>query len=280
MKNNNRLWKIGKDGQLIFDTCDEVTKRRSKPEIFWNHPIFLVIIISSCLLVDFFNFKQLFDSFLFDGPYARATGIIAFLIAYDAIPIWLGINLKKMDLGYRVNKIMIKIMIAVFILAFFANISMRIVTRDLVLPLTSDIFSGTINGDVNSINQGQTNEKLVIMYAIFGSIIPLITSLASGTISYAISNPLHNEKIALEKQNNLLNKKIEELNTVLEEYNNNEDYIKRLKFDDTKRYIANRDMISAHKGYLINYVHERIEEDQGNPTSTSILSKPSTKETF
>ena len=277
MKNSNRMWTMRSDGNLDFSTKQTLTKLRSKPDTMWNHPLILVVVIAFCALVDFSNFKQLFDSFLFDRPIARITGIVAFLIAYDVLPIWIGIDLKKKYQGYKVNQRIINIMMGVFVLAFLANLGLRLVTKDMVLPVASDIFSGTINGEVRGGDTGG-NSSLATMYAIFGTIIPLITSLASGAISYVMANPLYKERMALEKQHNLITSRIQELIATLEEYESNKDYFDRLSSDDNEKYEANKAMIEAHKQYLIDHTHERIEESQGNPTSTNILSKPPLKE--
>ena len=272
MKNSNRMWTMRSDGNLDFSTKQTLTKLRSKPDTMWNHSLVLVVVIAFCALVDFSNFKQLFDSFLFARPIERLTGIVAFLIAYDALPIWIGIDLKKKYQGYKVNQKIINIMMGTFVLAFLVNLGLRLVTKDMVLPVTSDIFSGTISGKVSG-RDASGNSSLATMYATFGTIIPLFTSLASGTISYIMANPLYKERMALEKQHNLITARIQELMATLEEYESNKDYFDRLSTDDNEKYEANRAMIEAHKQYLIDHTHERIEESQGNPTSTNILSK-------
>ena len=278
MRKTNRLWTIRPDGHLKLTANKEINKLRSKPDTLWNHPIFLVIVVGLCMLVDFFNFKHLFDSFLLTASLARASGIIAFLIAYDAIPLWLGIALKKKSQGYKVDQLMIYIMIAVFVLAFAINVGLRIATKDIILPESSKVYSDQLYGTVTSTATNQTDSSLVLMYAIFVSVIPVITSLASGTISYLMANPLKKEKLRCEEELDQIKESMSMLRTVLAEYENNSGYLERLWADDDAKYASAKGTIEAHKAQLIHYTRQKLEEHLGDPTSTNILSKPMFKE--
>lgn len=270
MRKNENLWVIRRDGNLGFTTRSKITRLRSRPDTMWNHPLMLIVIIATCGLVDLLNFKQVFDAFIFDSLIARIVGILAFLIAFDFIPIWAGLNLKKKNQGYKVNTAVIKIMTCAFILAFVVNFALRIATREMVLP-EGGVFSGEINGDVTTPALQGGNHMLVYVYAVLTSIVPLITSLASGGISFLMSNPLHKEMMDIEKRKNLLLSDIESVNATLEEYDADKAFFERMLKDDAEKYAAARIMVTRHQQYLKDYVRERLAEHLADPTSTTVL---------
>lgn len=270
MRNNENLWVIRKDGNLGFTTRSKITRLQARPDTMWNHPVMLVIVIAACALVDLLNFKQVFDAFIFDSLIARIVGILAFLIAFDFIPIWAGLNLKKKTQGYKVNTTVIKIMMGAFALAFVVNFALRIATREMVLP-EGEVFSGVINGDVAMPEPQQGNRMLVYVYAVLTSIVPLITSLASGGISFLMSNPLQRERLELEKRKNLLLSDIESVNATLAEYDADGEYYERMLAEDAEKYTAAQQMVERHRQHLKDYVREQLAEHLADPTSTTVL---------
>ena len=269
MRTNESLWVMRRDGNLGFTTRSKVTQLRSRPDTMWNHPVMLILVITACTIVDLLNFKQVFDAFIFDSLMGRIVGILAFLIAFDFIPIWVGLNLKKKTQGYKVNTVVIKIMMGAFVLAFVVNFALRIATREMVLPEGS-IFSGAIDGEV-VVEESEGNQMLVYVYAVLTSIVPLITSLASGGISFLMSNPLYKEMMDLEKQRNLLLSDIESVNATLAEYDADQEYFKRMLKYDAEKYAAAQEMIIRHQQYLKDYVREQLAEHLADPTSTTVL---------
>ena len=270
LRNKEPLW--GRDGQgnLEFKTKKRVARLRTKPDTLWNHPVLLVVIIFLCAAVDFVCFQQLFDSFLMDARLIRWTAIIGMLLAFDFVPVYLGLNLRKRLQGYNVNKAMLVAMLAVTLLAFGVNVYLRIQFRDLVLPdLTAS--SSSIFG---SLSTGTAVSSRALPYAIFASAIPLFTSLCSFTISYFMANPLRAEKLALDNEHNELADRIGQIEAILREYDANPDFHGRLTGDDNDRFGAMKQMIKEKRETYRDYVRERIKEHLGEAAANNELSKP------
>ncbi|MGN0362500.1 MAG: hypothetical protein ACI4ET_06635 [Bilifractor sp.] len=268
----NTLWIKKKDGNLYFPGRHQMTSAKKKPESGWYHPITLTVIIFVCCAVDLFNFKGLFDSFMFDNLFARIIGITAFLIAYDIIPVYLGSELKKKTQGFNVNTPMLIIMLAIFIMAFVINCMLRYATRNLVLPDMTQMF-GSVSTQ-NAETQVSFFNDLPLVNCVFSSIVPLITSLASGTISFAMADPLKGELLRLEEERNVMNDRISELTSIITEYQSYKNYKEYLETLDEKEYQTAREQIEAQRKLLQDHVRTRLAEASANPASSNLLLDP------
>jgi len=264
------LWERDSQGNLKFGAKKRVAKARTRPDTLWNHPVFLVVVILLCATVDFMCFKQLFDSFLLDAPAIRWTTIFGMLFAFDFVPIYLGLNYRKRRQGYNVSAGMLAAMAAIFVLAFAVNVYLRIAFRDLVLPDLSQTSSSVFG----SVSTGSAGSARALPYAIFASVVPLLTSVGSFAISYFMANPLRQEKLALDAERDELSDRIGQLDAVLQEYDADPDFQGRLKADDEEKYTAMRQLIREKRETYRDYVRERIKEHLGDPVANNILAKP------
>lgn len=268
---NEKLWNRDSQGNLAFYTKYDISRKRKKPDVFWNHQMAMIIILISCAAIDFLNFKQLFDSFLMDAPFTRWTSIFGMLFAFDVIPIYLGLNLRKRVQGYNVNRAVLLSMIMIFLLALAANVYIRIVFKDMALfditKLSTSIFEKADN--VSGVS------KYSLQYSIFASIIPLLTSIGSFTISFLITDPLKEEKLMLEEEHNKLADSISQVEAVLREYEADPNFYERITSDDNAKYEIHRQMINEKKDYFRAYVRQRImERPTMDATAKNILSRP------
>lgn len=271
-KKEKPLYIMRSDGNIEFKTKSRINAMEAKPDTVWNHTFILCLIVLICMAVDFFNFKQVFDSFLLDRPLARAAGILAFLIAFDVLPIWIGLNLKKKSQGYKINAPVLIMMIGVFVLGFAANLALRAVTKTMVIPPDS-IFSGGINGEVQAPSDTGANPELALVYAAVAIIIPLITSIASGTVSYLISDPLKKHMLKLEKEHDVLTGALQYLSATEEEYKKIEDTREHILKREEEKYEEAKMMVIMHSQYLKDYVREQLAIHLADPVSTNVLSK-------
>ena len=270
INNNKPLWDRDDQGNLHFNVKHRVANLRTKPDTLWNHPLALIVIITLCAFVDFMCFKQLFDSFLLDSPLIRWTGILGMIFAFDFVPVYLGLNVRKRLQKYNVSITILIVMGLIFTLAFAANIYLRISFKDLVMPdLTTS--STSIFGSVST---ESTVSSRALPYAIFAGILPLLTSIGSFTISFLMANPLKAEKLALDTEHNELADSIGQIDALLQEYEADPDFYGRLMGDDENKYGVMKQMIREKRDTYRDYVRERIKEFLGNPTASNVLSNP------
>lgn len=269
-KKNVHLWEINSQGQLYFPTLERILKIRYKPESFWNHPIFLVAILIICTAIDIAIFRSLFDTFLLDKPSIRNLSIGAMVFAFDLVPIYLGINLRRRMQGYNVSRAIITLMVVCFLIAFGANVLLRLAFMDLALPdltLTSTSIYGNVNLEA-------TGSPRALPYAIFASILPLLTSLGCFLIAYTMSNPLKQEKERLEYENLDISNMIGQLLALLQEKETDQSFYKRLTRDDDAKYEAMKNMIWVKVEIYQSHVNERIKGHVGRADANSALSQP------
>lgn len=259
MFKNWTFWRLDNQGNIKFITRDWISSKRDKPDTFWNHPILLGVIIIVCALVDFACFMQIFGKLLPDTELVRWVSILGMLFAFDFVPVYLGLNLRKRLQGYNVKELMLIAMVGVFALAFLTNVYLRISLRDLILP--------------NLVDETITS-PYAVTFAVFASILPLLTSIGSFTISYSMANPLNTEKLALETERNHLMDSIGQIDALLKEYDADGDFYDRLISDDNKQYETMKQMIREKREEYRDYVREMIKEQLGEELSTNTLSKP------
>lgn len=269
-KNNETLWSRDNQGNLQFGTKRRIAKERTKPDTLWNHPFLLVVIIVLCAAVDSICFKQLFDSFLLDAPLIRWTAILGMLFAFDFVPVYLGLNLKKRLQSYNVSIAVLITMVAILAIAFAVNVYLRIEFKDLVMPDLTE-SSTSIFGSVSA--ESNVSSR-AFPYAVFASIVPLLTSIGSFTISFFMANPLKAEKLAFDSEHNELADHIGQIDALLQEYEADPDFYGRLTQDDDAKFEAMRQMIREKRETYRDYVRERIKEHLGNPIANNILAKP------
>ena len=262
-------YKVGKQGEVRFNLRSRLTNERGKAEQLLLKSAISILLMLICMVIDFFNLSQLFSSFLYDSVLMQRLLTITAIIGIDCSAIYLGIVLKKKEQGFEVGRYTAKALIAAFIVTFVVNMVLRIATKDLVLPDWS-ISTSSIFGEVSNT---ANNNDLALIYALFAGTMPLITSLVSFAVSYLCYDPLKERVSKLEKEQVALENEIGELESIMMEYEEDEDYLNRLKADDDKKYQDMRELIQEQGMYYCSYVRERLKEHLGNPTSSNELSK-------
>lgn len=263
---NRKMYKIGQQGNIDFNLRKEIARDHGTGDSGWEHPIVSAVIMLVCGLLDFVMFKQLFGAILWDSVVLQMLSIIALLIGFDLAPVYAGIVIKKIQQGFKGKRYIATMMGVAFIIAFVGNLLLRLETKDIIMPDTSAISSYSM-GTTTS-----TESSLPLLYACFASVMPLITSLVSFGVSLHSSNPLRGRLVKLEKEQVKLEDDIEEIESILEEYDADEDYMKRLIEDDDEKYNKVLEMVRERGMMYCDYVRERIKEHLGNPVSTNQLS--------
>lgn len=274
--NTNKAWTEGKDGNIYFNGRKDTLKRETSYANGWEKPIVSTIVLFICGLADFTMFKSLFGSFLVDSVVLQYICIACMLVGFDVAPIYIGIYKKKVSQGYKRSDELAKIGVIAFGLAFVANLFLRIMCRDILLPSDTaviDLFGSTQTTDV-----APESNPLAMTWAIFGAIMPLITSLCSYLVSYFAFNPLKMEHVKYAKALLKLDDSIEQVEAAIAEDDADPDFLRRIKEDDELKYNTATRTVDRMVLTYSDYVRERIKEHLGDPVSTSQLSIPRSDE--
>jgi len=263
---DKKLYRMDEDGNLNFRPLGKLHKEKYKPESFANHTWFLAVIIACCIAADFASFSSLFASFLYDNAFLRYICIIGMVLVMEIAPVYLGLNAKKKSCGYNVEMITIIVPLVAFILGAAINIMLRLVTHSDVFPDLSDATTSIIGGGGVTETNGSSKS---IFYAIFFAVLPIATSLVAFAATYTMSNPLNKERQKLEKANIALTEHIDQLESIVSEYDAEDNYLDRMLAEDDAKYNAALSMIHSQRDEYFDYSRQRISEHLASPGATS-----------
>jgi len=264
---NRKLYKLDKQGNLNFGTLNRLHRNKYKADSVWNQTWVLMIIIIACMVADWFSFASLFASFLYENELLRNICIIGMVLCFEISPVYCGYNMKKKACGYNVEAISIVLPLAAFILGVIINILLRIATRDLAFPDLSNTTTSVLGGDTTE-SGGSSN---ALTYSIFFSVLPIITSLVAYSATYTMSNPLNQERQKLEKTKLELTQNMSQLESVLAEYDADENYLDRMLADDDSKFDSALSMIRNQRDEYFDYARQRINEHLASPAATGYM---------
>ena len=276
MRRNKNIWEIGKEGNLIFPTEGEVLRLKYSPQTLFEKPIVAYIVMIACAVLDAVVFNQMFARLLRERWELRTLSCIGMLFGFDFAPIYLGMKLREKNQGYKVDKMLIRALALSFAAAFVINIVLRFAMKDVILPPQSTKPSSIMATNISV----QQKNPLAPIYAFFAAVLPLITSLCSFGVSYAVANPLKTEMENLDTQLLMLQHDSDQAQSIIAEYEADEDMVERLKGEDNEKYNAASNMIREQAVMYTDYVRQRIKEHLGEPAPINELSKPHHAEYF
>ena len=275
-KTEKNLYSISSQGHLIFDGRESRLNAADKSLTIWEYPISSLIILFLCAVLDGVMFYTLFSAFLYDTAILVMLSTIALLIGFDVAPAVAGVLLKKRSQGINASILMIVLLAVAFLVAFAGNTVLRITYKDLVLPDLSSVSTSVFGAIENSTTAAAEGNNSLI-YALFASMMPLITSLVSFAVSFQSSNPLKTYVRDLKLKINDIENEIEEIDAALIEYDADLEFFERISAEDEEKYQNMLKVIDEKAVFYCNYVRQRIKERLGDPVSTNILSMDNRK---
>lgn len=272
-KAKDALWELNQKGEIIYDSPRLDVERKYKADTPFDNAIVPYVIMIFCAAVDFFVFRSMFEKISYDSKIMMAVQIGGLLFGFDVVPIFIGIQYRRLKQGLSKDKFILKMALLVCALACALNVGLRIATIDKMSPdlsSSSNSYYGAAETETESANKP---DSTAVALSVFGMVLPVVTSLGSCFISYLTYNPLLIRKKRLEEA--LVNKKDEarRFDAILSEYNADLDYAERIKKDDADKYNEIQKTRGAKVVGYCDYVRERIKEYMSDPTSTNILSK-------
>lgn len=268
-RRKEKLYCIDRQGNLNFALRSDLVRRDGCSDSGWEHPVASILIMAVCCILDFVMFHQLFSGFLYDSVQVRMLSIIGMLVGFDLSVIYAGIVLKKRKQGIRADMIAIVPAVMAFVTAFIANVVLRIAVRKLAIP--DMVFAITFNDGEES--GAALNANFPMIYALFASALPLITSFVSFCVSYQSADPLKARMQRLKKEQIRTEDAIAQIEAILREYEMDPNHLERLLKEDDQKYGNMLAMIRERTLLYCDYVRERLKEHLGDPASSNELSR-------
>lgn len=273
-KENNKIWSMNKNGEIVNEHLHKNNLKRFKADTSFDNSIVPYLIMIFCATVDGFVFYSLFSRISYDSPVTLGVQISGFLFGFDVVPIFIGIQYKRLRQGLTKDKFILIMALIVCGLVFAMNIALRIMTIDLVSPSPASnaiSYMGEVVQENTESNVGST----AIALTIFGMGIPVVTSLGSCLISFITYNPLNIKKRRIAEMIEDNRDDIRRFDAIIADYDAEPDFAKYLEEEDEAKY---QEMKMLHRALVIShcdYVRERLKEHLGNPTSNNVLSESS-----
>ena len=272
MNRNNALITKNRVGEFIYPGLNSHMSKKYKADTPLDNTVVPYIIMIACGVIDFTVFNSLFKMLSYDNQWMLFIQTVGMVFAFDMVPIYLGIQLRRMKQGLIKEKIGLYMALGVCAIAFIINVILNVMTIELMNP---DLSSATTNYFGAEIEQTTTEgiDPATIALTIFRIGCPVLTSIGSFFISYLTYNPLKTRKRNAEEVLAEKNDEIRRLEAVLSEYDADSEFAENLRADDEGKY---EEMKKMHRALVINYceyVRQRLKEHLADPTATNALSE-------
>mgnify|MGYP006991521788 CR=1 FL=1 len=253
MKKDSFL-KFDKMGEFRYERLNDHNNVRFKADDPMDNPVIPYLIMLFCAIIDLSVFYGFFQKISYDSDTLQIIQTGAMLFAFDVIPIYLGIHLKKLRCNMEKKSFMIWLGVGVCLLGVILNIVLRIITVDLTIP-----------------DDGE--KSMALAMEVFGIIGPVITSAGSFYSSHQCCHPLKTRQCRLAKAMTVKLDEIRRLEAMMSEYEAEEQLEDRLMEDDREQMENMKRLYRAKVLYYCDWVRQRLKEHLGDPTSNNALSK-------
>lgn len=275
MKKTGSLVSIDRNGEFVYNGLNSHTAKQYKADTPMDKSFVPYLIMLLCGTIDAACFVNLFKLISYDSPFLLAIQVAGFLFAFDVVPLYLGIQFRRIKQGISKDKFIMWMALIVCAMACMLNIVLRLMTMDQMAP---DLSSAT-NSFIGVVSQGTQDSETAgvdataLGLALVGIVIPFVTSLGSFFISYLTYNPLmvrkrNQEELIAEKKD-----EIRRLDAILFEYDADTEFAEHLIQDDTGKYEEMKKMQRALVLSYAEYVRQRLKEHLANPTAINALSE-------
>ena len=261
------------NGEYIYNDLGTHIKAKYKPDTLFDKPWMSYVIMVICGIVDCVVFISLFSILSYDSPILLAMQVLGCFFAFDIVPIYGGVQLKRMRQGLSKDKFLFYLAAGVFTLAFVMNAVLRILSISIVTP---DASGTSYFGTVSSADTGTDSSAVAL--TVFAIIIPLLTSLGSFLVSYMTYRPWRIKRYMAEKMLSKKKDEIRRLDAYLSEFEADKDFAQKLLKHDEGKFI---EMQKYHRALALSYaayVRQRLKEHLADPVATNILSEEFGKE--
>ena len=275
MSRTNNLISIDRNGEFVYHGLNSHTSKKYKADTPMDKSFVPYLIMVLCGTIDAACFINLFKMISYDSPFLLGIQVAGFLFAFDVVPLYLGIQFRRIKQGLSKDKFIMWLAFIVCAMACVLNIVLRLMTMDQMAP---DLSSATTSFIGTAAQEVQVSEETgvdptALGLALVGIVIPFVTSLGSFFISYLTYNPLMVRK---RNEEELLGEKKDEirrLDAILFEYDADAEFAEHLIQDDEGKFQEMKKMQRALVLSYCDYVRQRLKEHLANPTAINALSE-------
>ena len=275
MSKTNSLISIDRNGEFVYHGLNSHTSKKYKADTPMDKSFVPYLIMALCGAIDAACFINLFKLISYDSPFLLAIQVAGFLFAFDVVPLYLGIQFRRIKQGISKDKFIMWMALVVCAMACVLNIVLRLMTMDQMAPDLSSAaisFIGTTSQGVQE-SEAAGVDATALGLALVGIVIPFVTSLGSFFISYLTYNPLmvrkrNQEELITEKKD-----EIRRLDAILFEYDADTEFAEHLIQDDAGKYEEMKKMQRALVLSYADYVRQRLKELLSTPAAINALSE-------
>lgn len=272
LNNKRSLWNIANDGSVVTSTGYNYYREESKPNSLWEHKILTLALIISCCIVDLIMFKELFGQYSYDSPGEQCMETIGMLVAFDVIPIFIGIQLKKKQQGYPTRLMYLVLAAAIVISAVAVNFYLRFNIENITEDYSKggQEYSQEVEISEYSDPMNASNTSAITF---FNSMLPVITTCGTLFFSMMSSNPRKEEYLKVLKEKCQLEDDIERYETNLKECEIESSLKEDMDREEDERYECQKGRIYEKERELKSYVRDQLKLLVNDAASISELSK-------
>lgn len=257
-------------GEFLYQGGQRRLRKKYRPDTPFDLGFVPYLVLLFCGTVDATIFISLFQQISYDSPLMICVEVGGFIFGFDVIPLYMGIQLKRVKEGLDSSRFLLWMAFAAFALACGLNICLRLLTieelsPELAFPTGYGLAAGT------AAENGPDPEALSL--TLFSVVMPLVTSIGSFFISFVTYKPL---KIRLRRYEEMLDEKrdqIRRLDGFLAEYEGDPAFEEELRRGDEGRLEEMRRTQKALVCAYCDHVRQRLKEHLADPASTSALSE-------
>lgn len=275
MSKTNSLISVDRNGEFMYHGLNSHTNKKYKADTPMDKSFVPYLIMALCGSIDAACFINLFKLISYDSPFLLAIQVAGFLFAFDVVPLYLGIQFRRIKQGISKDKFIMWMALIVCAMACVLNIVLRLMTMDQMAPDLSASTVSFIGSTPQGVQESEATgvDATALCLALVGIVIPFVTSLGSFFISYLTYNPLmvrkrNQEELIAEKKD-----EIRRLDAILFEYDADTEFAEHLLQDDEGKFQETKNMMRALVLGYCDYVRQRLKEHLANPTAVNALSE-------
>lgn len=274
MRKANSLISIDRNGEFIYHGLNSHMSKKYKADTPLDKSFVPYLIMVLCGTIDAACFINLFKIISYDSPFLLAIQVAGFLFAFDVVPLYLGIQFRRIKQGLSADKFILWLAFIVCAMACVLNIALRLMTMEQMAPDLSAAATSSIGTAAQGVQEEDAGvDATALGLALVGIVIPFVTSLGSFFISYLTYNPLlvrkrNEEELLAEKKD-----EIRRLDAILFEYDADPAFAEHLVQDDAGDFEGMKKMQRALVLSYCDYVRQRLKEHLADPTAINALSE-------
>ena len=272
MNRSNSLLTKDRNGEFVYHELNSHIGKKYKADTPLDMSFVPYLIMLFCAVVDASVFISLFKMISYDSPFMLGIEVAGFLFAFDVVPLYIGIQLRRLKQGISKDRFILWLALVVCVLACVMNVALRLTTIEQMSP---DLSSASTS-DCGTVTEETTDSSVdptAIALTIFGIGLPMLTSIGSFFVSFLTYNPLKLRKRVAEEMLTEKNDEIRRLDAILSEYEADSEFAEHLREDDEGKF---EEMKKMQRAVVINYceyVRQRLKEHLANPTAINALSE-------